>query len=94
MSVKDDRIEEILRLEQENTELRFRLSQLESNASPVVSGEWMSEGKWNAELSMLAGSKGDELWSSQKLLLEDRRLMLAEIEKLRHFLELASAFIN
>ena len=94
MSVKDDRIEEILRLEQENTELRFRLSQLESNASPGVSGEWMNAQKWNAELSMLAGSKGDELWSSQKLLLEDRRLMLAEIEKLRHFLELASAFIN
>lgn len=94
MSVKDDRIEEILRLEQENTELRFKLSQLESNASPAVSGEWMNEGDWKAELSTMAGSKGDELWSSQKLLLEDRRLMLAEIEKLRHFLELASAFIN
>ena len=94
MSVKDDRIEEILRLEQENTELRFKLSQLESGASALDLNEWMSEEEWKAELSMLAVSKGDELWSSQKLLLDDRRSMLAEIEKLRHFLELASAFIN
>tara|TARA_R110002020_G_scaffold14218_1_gene50357 strand:- start:611 stop:895 length:285 start_codon:yes stop_codon:yes gene_type:complete len=94
MSVKDDRIEEILRLEQENTELRFKLSQLESNASSVGSNEWMGEDDWRSELSVMAGSNGDELLSSQKLLLEDRRLMVAEIEKLRHFLELASAFIN
>lgn len=94
MSVKDDRIEEILRLEQENTELRFKLSRLDPDASLVVSGEWMSGLDWKSALSTMAGSKGDELWESQKLLLEDRRLMLAEIERLRHFLELASAFIN